>query len=243
MHVYFPIRSSRFKDIALYLPIFFIFFLIGIVGGRAAGMLLSVKTSDTSYPFTVKSLGNGQRNLVLMLVNENFAGNPELEGIWLLITHPQSSAITLVPVNPGDNERSRKLYESFTVSEDSLPGLTFLDVMSEYLLWDDYLLIDQQGLASVFNNFDSAADDTLHVVSSPRSTRLSIEEQTKLWKSMCAYLSQVDEPEQMVKLVQQVSPHFSSSLSWDDLPLYPWAAENYDGNLSCDFPTLIMKSP
>lgn len=206
-------------------------------------MLLSVKTLETSFPYTVKNLGNGQRNLALMLVSENFTEKPELEGIWLLITHPQSSRITLVPVVRGDNEKTRNLFASFSMTEDSLPNPTFLDAMSEYLLWDEYLLIDQQGLASVLDSFDSVADDTVHLVTSPTSSGPSIEEQTKLWKSICAYLSQVEGPEQMANLVHQVSPHFSSSIAWDDLPLYPWASDNYEGNLSCEFPTLKMISP
>lgn len=206
-------------------------------------MLISVRTLDTSYPYIVKNLGNGQRNLALMLVSEKFAEKPELEGIWLLITHPQSSKITLVPVVREDNEKTHNLYAAFSMTEDSLPNPTFLDAMSKYLLWDEYLLIDQQGLASVLYNFDTVADDILHLVTSPTSSGPSIEEQTKLWKSMCTYLSQVEGQEQMSKLVQEVSPYITSSIAWDDLPLYPWASENYEGNLSCEFPTLKMISP
>ena len=209
-------------------------------------MLLIVNTLDARPQHIIKTLGNGQRNLVLMLVDQVSTEKPELDGIWLLITHPQTTNITLVPVFWGDNEKTRNFYDSFTVTEDNLPSPIFLDAMSEHVLWDDYLLIDQQGLASIFNNFDSAVDDTQHLAAGPAfttSTIQSLEKQAELWKSMCSYLSQVEGQVQMAELVQEVLPHFSSSLSWDDLPLYPWGSDNFAGNLSCEFPTLNMISP
>jgi hypothetical protein len=238
MRIQHSIKSSSFQDFALYIPIFLVLFMIGFLGGRAAGMSYYIQAPDNDNLTSATNRGNGQRNLVLLLVDQLSGQQPQLEGIWLLITLPQSSTLTLVPVYPGHIHKTQSIQESFVMTEGNQPGPEFLDVLTEQFLWDDFLVIDREGISSALNTLDRTG-----IEASTAFPQLSLEEQTSLLQSMCEHLSRFENRNDFNIWFDQVSPHFSTKISWDNFPLNTWGTEGIEDKLGCEFPTLNLISP
>ena len=189
---------------------------------------------------------NGQLNTVLLLVDQISAQQPGLEGIWLLISLPQNSTLTIVPVYPGQDQQLNQLAETFAMTEKNQPGPEFLDLLTEHILWHDFLVIDREGIALVMDAFEADAPGdqvNLPETASTASPWLSLEAHISLWQSMCNTLSRINSRDELKKLYSQVSAYYSSDLSWEEHPLYPLGTENSEVKLGCEFPTLNLISP
>ena len=240
-------RRKSFQDFALYLPIFLVLLVIGIVGGRSAGMIFQFDAPDNAKLVSTQERGNGQRNLIIIFVDQMAAPQPKLEGIWLLITYPESPDITLVPIFPNNKQQppgSTSYTESFEMTADNQPNSSFLNLLTEQVLWDNYLITDRDGMNSVINILE---DGSKALVSTETAflndPELTLEQQTLLWQSTCSHLSKIKRLEEIETLYHKFSINFSTNLNWDELPLYPWALEHEGEKLECEFPTLNLNSP
>jgi hypothetical protein len=216
------------------------------MGGRAAGMVFRIQAPDENNLISTRDRGNGQRNLALLLVDHISAHQPVLEGVWLLITLPENSILTMVPVYPDQLHQEPSLAEDFRMTEAHQPSSEFLDLLTEQVLWDHYLVVDREGISFLLDTFEAAGIDTSITnadISALADRQLTLEQQTSLWQSMCAYLSRIDDRHEFEILFNQVSSKFSTNLSLEELPLYPWRAEINGAGLSCEFPTLNFVSP
>ena len=189
-------------------------------------------------------IGNGQHNLVLLLVDDLSASRPRLEGIWLLITLPGDARLTLVPVNPLQENIPLQLDEAFETTADNHPSPEFLDSIGELFLWDAYLVVDQMGISSVITAI-GAADIGLDQLDekSAASMPLSIDQQTSYWQQVCDRLSTIKTGEDIKYLYQQVASNSITNLFWDRLPLNPWQETPEGVVLGCEFPTINAISP
>lgn len=241
-----PVWSRTAKEVALYLPIILAFFLIGIAGGRAIGMALHFQMPGEGASFSTGKTGSGQHNLVLLIVDHISSPQPHLEAVWLLITLPDSSTLTLVPVFPGPSSQANAMTDTFAMNSDHQPDSEFLDRLTDTVLWDRYLVIDRNGIFSTLDTFEAAAlgvsnpghETTLHT-----DQQLTLEQQIIYWQSICEYLSTFGSKDDIERLINQVSSNFSKNISWDELPLYPLDVEHIGLNVSCEFPTLNSISP
>jgi hypothetical protein len=241
-------RSNRFQDFGLYLPIFLLLLVIGIVGGRSAGMIFQFDAPDNARLVSPQERGNGQRNLIIIFVDQMAAPQPELEGIWLLITYPENPDLTLVPIFPDPNQQaasSKSYAETFEMTANNQPGSSFLDLLTENVLWDNYLITDRDGVISILE--DASADGSKAFVSVeaafPDETALTLEQQTMLWQSVCTYLSEIEGQDEFEILLPKLSSNIFTNLNWDQLPLYPWGVEHEEARLECEFPTLNFTAP
>ena len=190
--------------------------------------------------------GNGQHNLVLLLVDQIAAQQPGLEGIWLLISLPHNSTLTIVPVFPDQDQQVNPLAETFAMTEYNQPSADFLNLLTERILWDDFLVIDREGIAFVMDAIEAAAPDSqgaLPDIALAAGTRLTLEAQISLWQSMCDTFSRIDGRDEFENLFSQFSAYFSTNQSWEGHPLYPLGTENSEVKLGCEFPTLNLISP
>ena len=204
-------------------------------------MSIQKQRSDNSTINSPYVIANGQHNLVLLIVDQLSDPQPEFQGIWLLITLPHSSKITLVPVFPAQHA-SETFTKTFTVTKENQPGDDFLQLLTEKFLWHDYLVIDRTGIAAVFETFDPVLMDTLNI-DFPGDTRSLLEQQTSLWLGVCDFLPRFEGQDAFTQKYHQVSSHFTTSFNMDDLPLFPWGAGKEEDKLGCEFPTLNLISP
>ena len=246
MTIQSPVWSRTAKEVALYLPIFLALFLIGIAGGRAIGMVLHFQMPGEGASFSTRETGSGQHNLVLLIVDHISSPQPHLEGVWLLITLPGSSTLTLVPVFPAPTSQASSMADTFAMNTDDQPVPEFLDRLTDQILWDHYLVIDNDGISSTLDTFEAAAlgvSNPDHETSLHTDQQLTLEQQIIYWQSICEYLSTFGGKDEIEILINQVSSNFTTNLSWDELPLYPLDVEHVGVNVSCEFPTLNSISP
>ncbi|MGW8224408.1 MAG: hypothetical protein ACWGOY_01680 [Anaerolineales bacterium] len=199
--------------------------------------------------------GNGQRNLVVLIVDQISAPQPLLKGVWLLVTYPGDPTINLVPIypKPGPDQSAGVPYaQAFGITPDQKPVPQFLDLLSENFLWNYYLVIDRNSTSAMIEliqevPFTKSGDENLAFEAFPPSGGTldfdSLDMQLQLWEMVCGYLSQASHPGQFELFLEQVSPGFQTNFNWNELPLYPMQASAEGGELGCKFPTLKLEIP
>ena len=102
---------------------------------------------------------NGQKNILVIGVDELNKTKPNLFGIWMLIYFPENpSNLTFVPIITGLNERSHQtdlnLMDSFKLTPDGYPTDYFFDRLHEnQIWWHGYVLLDSIAIQEIFNFF------------------------------------------------------------------------------------------
>ena len=214
-------------------------------------MIAHSNAPDEPILFTTQVRGNGQRNLIILSIDQIDVPQPNLEGIWLLITLPENPNLTLVPIYPNHQENasfSTPYSEVFSMTTAQLPSPQFLDLLTEKVLWDNYLITDRNGTSSILKILQEAAEINAEVANPvgnfwlPEVSELTLDQQTQLWKTVCTYLSQVSGPDNIEILLNQVSPYLLTNFDLDDLPLTHLGNQE-EVQLECDFPTLSNDSP
>ena len=129
-----------------------------------------------------------------------------------------------------------------------LPSPQFLDLLTDKVLWDNYLITDRNGTSTMLKILQEAAEINSEVANPegnfwlPEGSELSLDQQTQLWKSVCTYLSQVSGPDNYENLLNQISPYLLMNFDLDDLPRNN-SINQEEIRLECDFPTLSHASP
>jgi hypothetical protein len=250
-----PFIRRNFQDFAFYIPIFLVFLIVGILGGRAIGMLVFSNAAGENQFLFPPLNGNGQRNLVVLIVDQISTPQPLLEGIWLLVTFPGDPTINLVPIypKPGQDQSAGVPYaQAFGITPDQKPVPQFLDLLSENFLWNYYLITDRNSASAMIElirevSFTKSGDENLAPEAFLPSAGMlefdSLDVQLQLWEMVCGYLSQASQPGQFELFLEQVSPGFQTNFIWNELPLFPLQASAKDAALSCKFPTLELEIP
>lgn len=214
--------------------------------------ILSHRINQTeTFSEAVPKKGTDQWNLVVIAVDQLTSARASLIGIWLLITSPGNEILTLVPIYPtGDLTSGPKNVawdEKFSLDSEQTPSLDFLSTLSEHLLWDDYLLIDQEGITNIldqFTQFDPTSqvkEDSGSAISSTGSiNELNLDGQFEIWQAVCSELAAKSNPNEVSKWLDQIKPYTHSRIELkDQLNL----KKNSQIQLVCEFPTLPLNSP
>ena len=202
-------------------------------------------------------INNGQQNLLVITVDQLALAKPVLESIWLLITYPEISNLTLVPIYPSIREDSitahLMLAQTFVMTAQQTPHSEFLELLREKIYWDNYLIADQKGVSSVLRILDQFSErypgqkNQTNSILLPQTgqevDRRSLENQIQIWNGVCLDLSRISKADEIENLIQQISPHFHTNLLWEELS-QQWSFEQpNDFHMGCEFPTLILNSP
>lgn len=93
---------------------------------------------------------NGQKNLLLVVVDRLQDPEPSLEGAWMLIYAPSGLRVTFMPVYPAASSLSRSLEKEFRLAENQVLADSFQQALrAQGLWWDHYLLVDYATLAAL----------------------------------------------------------------------------------------------
>ena len=239
------IENFNQREITRYLPVFLIFFVIGIAGGRAAGMVFQNRTPVEIDALVSRELGNSQRNLVVLIVDQIQNSDARLESIWLLITAPDTRQMILVPVFPVQTSWSGTLKEKFELIDNLQPGTAFLDHLTELILWDHYLLIDRDGINSILaatsQNKTGDSDSNLYQVHNSFG-QLTLEEQTSLWGTICVELASMNNNDELAAYFHQIAQYITTDLPWHEKTLISWSGTGAEEQITCEVPTLDLVS-
>lgn len=207
-------------------------------------------------PQTETGVGNGQRNLLVIKVNQLDSPDPALESIWLLITHPEIPNLTLVPVYPTakiDSTSGEPTWiKLFSITANQIPNEEFLNALHEQFLWQNYLIIDAKGASAVqkilqqysekFHSGEIHSDQNI-LPASNSDIGISLEKQIKEWNTVCHEITSITDLSKIDELLLQISPYIHTNINWDDI-VQQWAlASHEDFHLGCEFPTLALNNP
>jgi hypothetical protein len=199
----------------------------------------------------VPKKGTKQWNLVVIAVDQLTAPRASLIGVWLLITSPGNDNITLVPIYPtGDLTSGPKNVawdEMFSIDSEQTPSIEFLSTLSEHILWDEYLLIDQEGITNIVNQFTqfkstSQANEVKGntTISTGSIIELNLEGQFEIWQAVCSELAAKSDPNEVSIWLDQIKPFTHSGFELKDQLNFQKKSQF---QLVCEFPTLTLNSP
>lgn len=225
----------------------------GIVGGKLIGNNYLFQNFQVNQVTTEKSviMGNGQRNLLVIGVQDLISPEPVLESLWLLILFPRDANISLIPIFPNpDSEifpQYNSLMKSFSLNSQQIPEPIFLDQLRQQYWWDSYILIDKVGLSKVLeviHHFSSVNLGTIleSIPSVWENPNEALQRQTDLLKIACKQLERLPISTKSEILIQQMEDQFYSDINWTEL-VQAWSSRKSVGYpLECEFPTLILEN-
>ncbi len=201
-------------------------------------------------------INNGQQNLLVITVDQLAFAKPALESIWLLITYPDISNLTLVPIYPSTQEDSKtadlKLAQTFALTAQQTPHSEFLELLQKKIYLDNYLILDQKGVSSVLRILHQFAEGLPGKENQTKSIILPqtgqgvdrrLENQVQIWHGICRELTRISKADKMEGLIQKISPHVRTNLKWGEFSPQLSFDQSKDFQMGCEFPTLILNSP
>jgi hypothetical protein len=248
----------KIPDQASYVAVFLVLFFIGIVGGRSIGMIMfsRVPSQKDFVENSASIINNGQHNLLVITVDQLASAKPVLESIWLLITYPEVSNLTLVPIYPPSQQDlindDLTLAQTFVMTAQQTPNSDFLELIREKIYWDNYLIVDQKGVSNILRILKQYADglpgkenqtNSILLPQTGQEIDRSLENQVRIWNGVCLELSRISNAGEMENIIQQISPHIRTNLVLEELSQQWLLEQPNDFQMGCEFPTLFLNSP
>jgi hypothetical protein len=226
--------------------------LVAALGGVIYFSLLSRNVySELSHKAPI-NLTSGQRNTLLVLVNDGLEPTPQLRSIWLLLELPGKTSFTLIPLYPAAVKNyaihDRVLEQSFAVNDNRTLDESFLTNLSKLnIWWNDYLVIDDYILGSLYELTNGSSIDGKKVSGddirsggypSAQSKTEQLNQQVFLIKYFCQKITLAPLHPNFQNSVASFSSHTISSLKNDNLAQWLVEINHISTTISCDFPTL-----
>jgi hypothetical protein len=198
---------------------------------------------------TLNAARNGQRNFLIVMVDQLDARSPRLEGVWLLLYIPSTPPLTLLPLYPaslgGGPDQDRQMESSFRLTGDRLPDESFLDHLSSHdLWWSNIIVIDQIALAGAIELFGGVdlgsgrVNGIRAIASLPKAAqdpKGAVQAQAGMIKSLCQRPAQLPSAKDLLAAYQLFSDHLSLDFKVEAI-LEDWHL--FKGIPACEFPTL-----
>lgn len=198
--------------------------------------------------------GNGQWNLLIIAVDKLTAPQPTLIGLWLVITSPGNSNLTLVPIYPTSNLPSGlkniAWQEAFSINQKQKLNADFLEVLSEHLLWDEYLMVDSNDIETILDQFTQnklmfmanstpEGDESVDRLNIDRN----LDRQIEIWQAVCGELNTKSDSNELANWIDQIEPYVHTSFELNGLPHLQNNQANTHSQFTCEFPTLALNTP
>lgn len=257
-------RPRHIPALAFYVGVFIVFLVTGICGGRSIGSGDYAESTDTprannsgEIPATIALPTTGQRNLLVVGVDNLTAAHPQLEGAWLVMYFQGKPDITLLPVNPQPTEMSNRpstgLNTNFSLDENGIPSHDFLEKLNHQVWWNNYIVIDKTGLIGLINLVGGMQVGNQHLTGAQVLAKMtsSWEDSGSAYVGQARLLSHLCEQarsssfslEQIAAMLKQIDTHLATDLDIiKDLDTWLNKSNN-SFSLSCEFPLLSSSVP
>jgi hypothetical protein len=213
---------------------------------------------------------NGQRSVLLLMLDDLTLPEPTLQSAWLLLYVPSHPRITILPVFPSPssgnsafNEEVQKTFQLIQVKGSYRLDSSFEEVLhQEEINWGGYILLDQPGLAAISQSLQRA--DNLYNLSalpgrkSPGGENqskplLSVQDQkltalveeAYFYRNLCLEATRLGgvKNKDLPQVVEAIIPnHMSVSFYLNDLEGEFFLLRTHGKDLFCEFPTLNLNS-
>jgi len=198
---------------------------------------------------------NGQKNVLVIGVDDLESETPRLAAIWLLIYFPDKPNITFAPIFPDPLGRSISansiLVENFALNEDGSPNDDFLKQLHQkQLWWHGYVVIDAYAVSEADDFFIQVSEKDKNLGHYP-SNRMSwvdefppgIAEQTDLLNNLCREAATLTVETDINRILNLVPTHFYTDMKIISI-IQDWRnLISHDSHLLCEFPIQIASNP
>ena len=242
-------------DLAAHGLVFLLLFFIGIMGGRTLGknkLFQNFQEKDLTAD-SESSIGSGQRNLLVIGVDQKKSPDPILESIWLLISYPGKSNLTLIPIYPtiegGIPLADSTLAQIFSISSEGVPDTKFFNHLKDQLWWDNYILINKEGISALFEFLNQSEPDfevAATMASLPAAWQDpdgALQGQSQLMKMACERTSKLLGEVNFSKFIQEIQLHVHTDLNWEEVSQNWSFRPPASLQIECEFPTLVLEIP
>lgn len=193
----------------------------------------------------------GQKNLLVIGIDDLHSHQPQLESIWLVIYLTTSPHLKLLPIYPalleGGLQQDGLLESVFQLDPGLQPDPSFLaGLYARDLWWENYIVLDKTGLAKLIEmvsgaDLEDGPDAGLRVIASlplarddPQAALLG---QTALLRAMCRLADGSPTTLDLAMAFDILSEHISTDLApHKAIPFVQKILESGAG-LTCEFPT------
>lgn len=229
-------------------------FLLAInlrVSGQAQGLPV---VASPVQPGKNGVAANGQRNLLLIGVDELESTNPQLKSVWLVLqiaTHsPQR--FTLVPLYPAVGDQvlvaQEQLQASFRLDANGAVQQKFFDeIKAADFWWSNYLVIDQAGLAELIDlgggidlgHGSLKGKQVTQLLTAPElQADTALGAQAAVFQAVCSQSAEKLLSLDAKKIFQKLGGHLRTDLEIERLTQEWQMPLILAGRPSCEFPTL-----
>lgn len=230
--------------------------------GWATSSLILILLLGLGFYFPTQSLATtgsvpatGQHNLLVIGVDDLTSPSPLLESVWLVGHFPGNSIFILVPLYPNptenDDSQNKDLGNMFSINSAGVPDRAFFNYLEKETWWNNYLVIDEAGIATILDFLGEVildggllnGSETFQSMTLPGKEQFATAQgQTELLQLACIRAASLDQ-EQLIKGLKRITPHIKSNLDFTPHP-QDWLTEKGSlPGLRCEFPVTDPSEP
>jgi hypothetical protein len=197
-------------------------------------------------------MSNGQRNILLVLVDRMTGESPRLQSVWLLACLPSTSHVTFLPLFPdsgrGSQIEDEALEELFKLDAEGSPARDFLSALAARdIWWHHYLVLDNLALAGMVELIggvdlgwgEMSGTQVMRFLSQPnQEPRAELMGQALLVRELCNRIPVALAGSDWEIQFELLSGHISSDLDLSNSNIDWVRLRAFATALSCEFPTL-----
>jgi len=213
------------------------------------------QTNSAQSNTSIQTLENGQRSILLVIVDKMAAAESKLAGFWLMTYLPTDPTIHLFPILPAENnpvpDNQYRIYQTFSLTDDKgHPGLdkTFIEELTKNnYWWSGYVIIDQTALQMIIEStylagHDLKLDDLKEINLDPGNPfvdrQTAFYAQVNLAQALCDLSSGSYQDVKWSTIESMILDHMYTDLDIKQVAM-DWETIFTNGqNLKCAFPTL-----
>jgi hypothetical protein len=223
----------------------------------AALSLISFFSLNTANTFTNLShqapvnLSSGQRNTLLVFIDNGTDPRPQLRSIWLMLELPEKSSFTFLPLYPAAvknyTTHDLNLETTFAVDENQSLNESFVTNLTEMnIWWNDFILIDDYVQGSLFeltngsiiNGRSMTGVDIRSGYFTPETSKSDqLKFQGGLIQYFCQKITLAPLHPDFENSVDSFASHIITSIDKDALTA-SWKGDRFSNGVDCNFPTL-----
>lgn len=201
---------------------------------------------------------NGQRNILVIGVDQLSAPFPHLEGVWLILYIPPFPQLTLMPIYPVNSRLESQSDETslanlFSLGPDLSPDATFLEAMHVGgLWWNNYVVIDKIAIMRIVDYLGGVRIgstkniDGIQAVASLLDSRddpiAALLSQARLSQELCHQASRSFTDIDLTDIFELLSNHISTNLDIEQVTRDWLSISKSGGGISCVYPSLMALS-
>lgn len=212
-------------------------------------------TSQQSYShFEIPT--NGQRNILIIGVDDLSKENPDLVGIWLLMYFPENPNLTFAPIYPNiksQNQPSTSQTAEFhtVIRNGSIDKKILNQLNQDKIWWHGYVLLDSTAVKEAVHFSNQVNEpETISTTTSVNDPYLSggsyltgIDYQTDLLKHLCQRTNNITADTDISKILALIPTHIRTDMNLISI-IQDWKSLiSQENDLVCEFPLQRASKP